>query len=76
MRADVQAPGLTAGTNPDCRAGMAVQGWTPKEVPNRGPLISNSDSAVLLEGDLGDSWALHLYKGLRLGLSSANTLLA
>lgn len=64
------APALTARVN------MAMQGWTPKDAPNRAPLISNFDRAVLLEGDLGDSSGLHLRKDPRLGLSSANTLLS
>lgn len=75
MRANVQAldslpaPALTARVN------MAMQGWTPKDAPNRAPLISNFDRAALLEGDVGDSSGLHLRKGPRLGLSSANILL-
>lgn len=39
-------------------------------------LLSSFDRAVLPEGDLGDGPGLHLCKGLRPGLASANTLQA
>ena len=66
----MRAPGLVAGARVD-KAGLASQGSAGQAL-----LLSSFGRAVLLEGDLGDSPGLHLCKGLRPGLASANTLQA